>query len=223
LGEAFESWYRQIGAGNPADAVVNAPTSIQDKSYTDVSGDDDSPPTQAIYECTYLRSTATIIAQDLKSPLSKLQRAGFSKNDALASLPELSRYSDVIWYIWTEILSRNDPRDGPVDTLPENSRYGPRDPGRLRYLGHDFVTSPTTEAIMDEIMGTGTVAWPGYTFGMDSEQGLALMGTPNAGATAWVMRDRYGELGRRRPRVTVWKPVVAGYSYPCMLWYLADW
>ncbi|KAL8869116.1 MAG: hypothetical protein Q9174_004510, partial [Haloplaca sp. 1 TL-2023] len=42
LGEAFESWYRQIGAGNPADAVVNATTSIQDKSYTDVSGDDDS-------------------------------------------------------------------------------------------------------------------------------------------------------------------------------------
>lgn len=65
----------------------------------------------------------------------------------------------------------------------------------------------------------GEAPWDGYTFGMDSDEGLALLGTPNGGATAWILMDHFAELGPRKPRVTV---STHGASYLCMLWYLAD-
>ena len=58
------------------------------------------------------------------------------------------------------------------------------------------------------------------TFGMDSAEGEALLGTPNAGAVAWVLMHRYQELGRRRLEVSLWTG--DWEDYYDMVWYLGD-
>ena len=122
------------------------------------------------------------------------------------------------------MLARNDPANGPIDKLTENKRYGPQDPARLRYLGHNEIENLSTMNIMRLIInrrtgGNDDADWPGYTFDMNSPEGLALLGTPNGGGTAWVLIDRYAQLGTRHPKVTIWTDDDGNY---CMSWYLAD-
>ncbi len=52
--------------------------------------------------------------------------------------------------------------------------------------------------------GGVNIPFPGLEFEMDSEEGLALLGTPDGMGTGWLMQDRVKELGRRDPKVTIW-------------------
>lgn len=83
-------------------------------------------------------------------------------------------------------------------------------PHDLRYLGHDAITNDDTVAIMKHVFQNGPakqlLIWPGLTFGLDQEEGQALLGTPNGLGTAWLLIDRAKELGPRMPKVTIFSP-----------------
>lgn len=46
--------------------------------------------------------------------------------------------------------------------------------------------------------------WPGMTFDIAGEEGMAILGTPNGAGTAWLLIQRKRELGHRRiKKVTI--------------------
>lgn len=61
---------------------------------------------------------------------------------------------------------------------------------------------------------TGDHKFPGLDFGMDSDEGRALLGTPNGIGAARLLIDRASELGRRDVRIYIFEPEE---EYPCML------
>lgn len=60
--------------------------------------------------------------------------------------------------------------------------------------------------------------WPGLSFGMDSDEGKALLGTPNGIGTARLLIDRAAQLGRRELKVYMFARHDGKY---CMLWDMA--
>lgn len=65
--------------------------------------------------------------------------------------------------------------------------------------------------------------WPGLTFSIDSEEGLAILGTPNGSGTAYLLAQHREQLGYKTiDRVTVFH---AGgktdiYRWPSLLFWL---
>lgn len=47
------------------------------------------------------------------------------------------------------------------------------------------------------------MTFPGLEFGVDTEEGEALLGTPNGMGTAWLLYDRSRELGRRNLKARI--------------------
>ncbi|KAL8931839.1 MAG: hypothetical protein Q9216_007053 [Gyalolechia sp. 2 TL-2023] len=130
--------------------------------------------------------------QSPTSHLLELSHGQISPQETLRRLPPLNRFSDIIWAVWNTVSTTTPARD-------------------LRYLAHDTVSNPDTKEIMKFVFNNrgpakGAVKWPGLTFGMDQEEGLALLGTPNGLGTAWLLIDRARELGARVPRVTIFSP-----------------
>ncbi|KAL8864546.1 MAG: hypothetical protein Q9174_007312, partial [Haloplaca sp. 1 TL-2023] len=207
--DGFVSFFNQVVQGGITLNRINKTVMAQKSPYRDRLGRQQRG-SHVYYEALYIRAAATVIATDIISPLHELQRIGKPASEAETLVPHLHRWSDMLWYIWRDILARNNPTaDGPVDRLPDNSRYGPQDPARLRYLAHHDIENLSTKNVMRSIInrrtgGDDEAEWPGYTFDMESDEGLALLGTPNGGGTAWVLMDRYAQLGTRHPKVTIW-------------------
>ncbi|KAL8869117.1 MAG: hypothetical protein Q9174_004511 [Haloplaca sp. 1 TL-2023] len=225
-----KGWYglwKQLTGNDFKLGDVNRLIASQDKEYTDGSGTKRSP-TNGKYEIVYARHAASIIAIHRVSPLANLESAGGVPHDqAQQQIPHLHRASDMTWYLWLSLLSRNDQSlEGAPDTLPENAGKDPQDPGRLRYLGNDYVSNPTSESIIAQVLreqGKEGVEIPyeeRLTFGMDTDEGKALLGTPNAGAVAWICMHRFQELGKRRLEVSLWTG--DWEDYYDMVWYLGD-
>ncbi|KAL8936071.1 MAG: hypothetical protein Q9211_004364 [Gyalolechia sp. 1 TL-2023] len=144
------------------------------------------------YDVAYVPSFSTIVALNMQSPKSRLielSHGQISEEEILRRLPPLNRFSDVIWAVWNTVS---------------------KTPHDLRYLAHDTVTNKDTIDIMRFIFNKspakGLIKWPGLTFGVDQDEGLALLGTPNGSGTAWLLIDRAKELGQRLPRVTIFSP-----------------
>ena len=98
-------------------------------------------------------------------------------------------------------------------------------PETLRFIGRDKIINDDTRGIMNEAFrrspSHGPALWPGVTFDIGSEEALALLGTPNGGATAYILADRAASLGKRRLNVRIWVQETnpaAGYQ---MLWDMA--
>ncbi|KAL8979188.1 MAG: hypothetical protein Q9205_005420 [Flavoplaca limonia] len=187
----------QTNIGNvPSDIL--ALDALQNKApFISAAGQQATVPTGAFYKLQFIPSANAIIALDTESPDYRLARRGIPKPARNAAIPALNRLSDMMWYVW--------------DSISE-------DPGKLRYIGRDTITNSATEGIMDEILqktaGNARAPWPGKTFGLDTDEGKALLGTPNGVAVGWLLIDRYREMGKREPRVTIW---VVGNSR-IMLW-----
>lgn len=127
----------------------------------------------------------------------KLKPAALEKR-----LPPLNRQSDVMWTVWKTITPN---------------------PNDLRYIGRDLIVNDDTRGIMNDVFARGPtrkpVTWPGVRFGIETEEGQALLGTPNGLATAYIMADRARDLGKRKLSVRIWAsetdPPNQGYR---MLW-----
>ncbi len=92
-----------------------------------------------------------------------------------------------------------------------------KDPSSLRYIGRDRIANSDTAAVINELFAKkgAEVSWPGYTYGIDGEEGQALLGTPHGQGVAWLLIDRSGKLGIRVPKVTIWSPSPGSFR---MLW-----
>ncbi|KAL8994778.1 MAG: hypothetical protein Q9169_005340 [Polycauliona sp. 2 TL-2023] len=165
----------------------------QDKAFPNAAGDLVSEfMKEAIYYVYYLPNFYTIVASNIVSPKYEVEKkfAGqkLSHEDIAKRVPKLNRFSDVIWTVWKQ--------------------QRPSDPRKLRYLAHDFITNPTTVDIMSYIFGAKyrgdkEVPWPGMEFGLDSEEGKALLASPNGIGTYRLLTDRAATLGRRSIKVTI--------------------
>ncbi|KAL9054269.1 MAG: hypothetical protein Q9206_003609 [Seirophora lacunosa] len=147
---------------------------------------------RGFYDVAYIPSFLTIIASDTQSPRNRLisdSGGRITEAEINRRVPPLNRLSDMIWTVWN---------------------LNSRSPNNLRYVGRSNVLGEDVEAIIGRIFDSrgGVRGWPGYTYGIDTEEGQALLATPNGIAVAWLLIDRAARLGRRRPKVTIWS------SYP---------
>lgn len=148
-------------------------------------------------------SFSTIIATDTRSPRSRLlerTHGSITESEIIRRLPPLNRFSDVVWTVWNRVCEE-----------------ASKDPSSLRYIGRDRIANSDTTAVINEVFAKkgAVVGWPGYTYGIDSEDGQALLGTPHGVGVAWLLIDRVGKLGTRVPKVTIWSPSPGSFR---MLW-----
>ncbi|KAL8900102.1 MAG: hypothetical protein Q9207_005851 [Kuettlingeria erythrocarpa] len=128
--------------------------------------------------------TVTASLQALKQPLTP---------SAISTrIPPLNRLSDLMWTGWNT-----------VSLLPIS----------LPYILRDTV-GVVVDILNRHSTPGGFIGWPGLMFRIDTEEGQALLGTPNGLGTAFLLIDRPTQLGRRAVRVTIFNP---GGDYR-MLW-----
>ncbi|KAL8848238.1 MAG: hypothetical protein Q9221_006756 [Calogaya cf. arnoldii] len=211
--EAFEmigkDVYPDLGEREPTFTEFKGINLEQGKRYIDGAGKPrDAIPLRdnhiAHYECFYIPLWHAIISSDTRSPKYQLRGAGLSKDALEKRVPPLNRLSDVMWTLYKTVAP-----------FPET----------LRFIGRDKIINDDTRGIMNEAFrrspSHGPALWPGVTFDIGSEEALALLGTPNGGATAYILADRAASLGKRRLNVRIWVQETnpaAGYQ---MLWDMA--
>lgn len=97
-----------------------------------------------------------------------------------------------------------------------------KNPNSLRFIGIDGISNGGTFGIMKTIFEKGEakkpIKFPGLKFGLDTEEGQALLASPNGLAIAWLIIDRAGKLGRRVPTVSIYSVYPETGGYYRMLW-----
>ncbi|KAI4172110.1 MAG: hypothetical protein LQ343_003758 [Gyalolechia ehrenbergii] len=183
-----------IGERIPETSETHLVDLVQDKPFRNSAGKKQNPiPLKgnagAHYEVYYIPLWNAMISSDTRSPRYQVQvNADFkiSSNNINKLVPPLNRQSDAMWAVWKTIS---------------------RTPNDLRYIGRNGIINDDTKGIMNDIFSKGPtgqpVRWPGLTFGIDTEEGQALLGTPNGLAVAYILMDRAKELGRRKVSVTI--------------------
>lgn len=138
------------------------------------------------YFCQVINPAAGVLtAADNLSPIEVLARSGISA----AHAPELKYWSDVAYLQWLMEVTR------------ANSS------SKLNYILRYDVTNRQTDEVVDLIHfrnDTETVAWPGHVYAADSEDGLALLGTPNS-PTYLLIQHKKGLGHRVVDTITVFK------------------
>ncbi|KAL8776182.1 MAG: hypothetical protein Q9203_003468 [Teloschistes exilis] len=157
------------------------------------------PPSLAYFHVYYLPETFAVIASTTYSSSYQLNQAGVPSDQIPGRTPPLHRLSDVIWAVWDSLVYH---------------------PGNLRYYAVDGIRNKVSQPLMEDIFndyrGTDVVPWENrLTFGLDSKEGLALLGSPNGLAVAWILIHRAAEPGRRVPRVSIFNP---NGRNRCMIW-----
>ncbi|KAL8767558.1 MAG: hypothetical protein Q9209_005975 [Squamulea sp. 1 TL-2023] len=185
----------------PSPSAIKAIEVVQNKApFTSAQGAQVMEPTDAQSYVQYIPSAGAILVLHSQSADDLLAKRGVAKADRSRGIPTLNRLSDVLWYMWNTVTN---------------------EPNSLRYIGREGIINTATKTIVDEIfvkaVGTIMVPWPGISYGLNTDEGKALLGTPNGVAIAWMLIDRYRELGKREVRVRIW--TVEGSRQ--MLWDMA--
>ncbi|KAL8783886.1 MAG: hypothetical protein Q9213_004304 [Squamulea squamosa] len=113
-------------------------------------------------------------------------------------IPRLNQLSDVVWEVWKAIADQ---------------------PKTLRFFARDEVSNPVTSPLLDYLFMRDRqsleVPWSHrLTYGLDSDEGKALLATPNGIAVAWLLIHHHETLGSRDPRVSIFQ---VGRRC-CMIW-----
>ncbi|KAL8651349.1 MAG: hypothetical protein Q9226_004743 [Calogaya cf. arnoldii] len=165
--------------------------------FVSATGQNVKDATEGFYKLQYIPSTGAIIVLGAFSPDFVVGTDGVAKDDRPAVIPQLNRLSDMMWYKWNSLVT---------------------DPATLRFIGHDNINNKLSKSIIEEILlrttGNKFAPWPGNSFGLDTDDGKALLGTPNGIGVAWLLLDRYRDMGKREPTVTIWE----GKEGTMMLW-----
>jgi hypothetical protein len=84
---------------------------------------------------------------------------------------------------------------------------------KLQYVLRYNVMNEATNFVVDSINaanGTEMAAWPGVAYDAESEEGRALLGTPNGSGVAFMLIQHKEQLGRKKiGKVTVFRKVRA--------------
>ncbi|KAL8996745.1 MAG: hypothetical protein Q9169_003816 [Polycauliona sp. 2 TL-2023] len=162
-------------------------------------------PTHAEYIGYYIPEASLILMTNLRSPSHIVREEAISRRlDQISQgiqlgpwdplqitlqVPRLHRLSDAVWEAW----------------ITDNPR-----PGTLRYYALNNIQNEPTAVLIDHLLwrdrgNAFLVPWrQRISFGLDSNEGRALLGTPCSVAVVWILVHRRGILGPRDPRVTIW-------------------
>ena len=134
-------------------------------------------------------------------------------------LPALRQMSDLSWGFWHEA-------------------HGGRNLGHITKFIVPQIINDETLRLIDQALKTYEVpegkdrldtlpAWPGLTFDIDTDQGKALLGSPNGIAAAYFLSQHKQQIGANKYvyKVTVFKPDEdneAGSDEPAIVYYVED-
>lgn len=131
--------------------------------------------------------------------------------------PPLYHWSDIAYLQWL-MTSTFASSQTPVVTPS---------PAPIKYIFRLSIHNVKTYSVLNHIMeksGRSTYdAWPGVTFDIDSEEGKAILGTPNGAGTAWLLIQHRRELGHRKiEKVTVFyaENEADMYRWPSLLFWV---
>ena len=103
-------------------------------------------------------------------------------------LPELRSLSDMLWGGWYRGSQPEDPQ------TPKNPNVG-----NIKYLISVQITNTETLSIIQRALGAikkhSVSMWPGDTFGLDTDKGKALLGSPNGKRWGYMLTQRKNEAG----------------------------
>ena len=174
----------------PSPVPANKPASPKAPAVGD---EDEAGDPEGVYDVIYSVSTGFIVFTNVQSPkyCIKEKSPEITGPELERRVPPLNRLSDFVWTIWKD-LTRNAARAR-----------------KLRYLGSRDVVNEESQDVMNFIFekheGTLHVDWPGLTFDMDDEDGLALLATPNGLSAAYLAIEKWRVLGQRdNPKVRIW-------------------
>ncbi|KAL8643946.1 MAG: hypothetical protein Q9226_008024 [Calogaya cf. arnoldii] len=195
----WDEVFRDVSGGVPPTREITRVRLSQDQLFSNDYGL--IKPTNADYHGFYIPMSNFILMTVTFSPRWMAGRGGMPEDRLQGWIPRLNTLSDVVWNVW--------------------SRISPHPPS-LRFYGLSQIANDVTGPLMDYLLerdrGSATVPWDDrLTYGLDSDEGKALLASPNGIAAAWLLIHRSGILGRRDPRVTIWEPGMI-FSQRCMVW-----
>ncbi|PSN67639.1 hypothetical protein BS50DRAFT_664959 [Corynespora cassiicola Philippines] len=149
-----------------------------------------------------------ILAVDPKGAIyaiSRMSPESVAKNYKREDLPKLRSSSDIMWGAW------------------QGAGSGNKD---IKYFFALYVVNQDTRGIILRALGNRkkTLAlWPGIDFDMESDEGKALMGSPNGIGIGYLLIQRKPELGTKFiSKVRVWKQEPFE-NFAHMLFYIEEW
>lgn len=132
-------------------------------------------------------------------------------------IPSLHHWSDIAYLQWLTTSTFVAGRTPAVTPTP----------APIKYIFRLSIHNVRTYSILDKIMrrnGRSTYdAWPGMTFDIESEEGKAILGTPNGAGTAWLLIQHRRQLGPRKiEKVTAFYAENEGdlYRWPSLLFWI---
>ncbi|KAL8961139.1 MAG: hypothetical protein Q9193_002266 [Seirophora villosa] len=178
----------------------------QDKEYDTILDKHIDRPTQAesqgIYYPKQQLAMSAVSNSAVRKILDRNKKDRLSKAERDALLPTISRLSDLMWLAWTTVAPK---------------------PERLRYLARDKINNDDTNTLMRYLFlrdkgQANSVVWPGLAYDGNSDEGKALLASPNGRATAWLLID-HGHLMDWRMKSRQLKVYIFAYAgVNCMLW-----
>jgi hypothetical protein len=119
-----------------------------------------------------------ISAEDNKSP----------KPNKKAAAPDLYKLSDVYFLEWQKQAGSS------------------RRIKHLKYFLRFHIVNTDTKRIISQATGNNVKVWPGDMFGIETDEGKALLATPNGIGVAYFLINHKPELGVKTvERVQVWR------------------
>ncbi|KAF1937969.1 hypothetical protein EJ02DRAFT_411304 [Clathrospora elynae] len=159
--------------------------------WYNVPGIERHEATRAHYDFGVNAKGGAIFGFFLESPQASARALwyGGSKEPDPADLPQLRAFSDVLWGYWS--------RDNA-------------DVKNIRYLLMVGICNDMTNQLIDECLCRKNAElreWPGTDFEADTEEGHALIGSPNGAVFAYFLMQHKAELGQKTiSKVTVFRP-----------------
>ncbi|KAL9019871.1 MAG: hypothetical protein Q9180_008669, partial [Flavoplaca navasiana] len=156
--------------------------------------------TKSEYRAYYLPFHGTILITTAYGPTYWVKKRGVPDNEIQQHIPKLHQLSDAVWEVWKAVTDQ-----------PQTLRFLARDGIRNR------ITIPLLDYLFKRDRNSLEVPWDRrLTFGLDSDEGKALLATPHGIAVAWLLIHHHEKLGSRDPRVSIFQ--VEGHR--CMIWEL---
>lgn len=137
-----------------------------------------------IVQVSHTHDIIVIIGQYLESPATAARSLWYRKA-VPEELPALRALSDIFWAYWL--------RDNPNIA---NIHY---------FWMMDIANNETEEIIARALhnVKNSVSSWPGVTFNMDTEEGVAILGSANGAVFAWFLIQHKEQLGNKWiPKVT---------------------
>ncbi|KAF2828230.1 hypothetical protein CC86DRAFT_439187 [Ophiobolus disseminans] len=151
-----------------------------------------------------------IIGLYLDSPKSAASRNwyGNKKDPEIAQLPHLHALSDILWAFWNR----------------DNSNVK-----NIKYFFMLGISNEETNQIVASCLhkaGKTLSEWPGASFMTNTEEGHALLGSPNGGVFAYFLLQHKAELGHKTiTKITIIRPESeedTDFVDPALVFHVAD-